>query len=157
MKTKAAWKYTFFAAGITLAAIMTFSSSLRRAEPDCIASQGQTIVKWKDQYWQCRHWWSPYCIWPIRRKHRTYKITVSEGIPVRNEKGMPVPVASGKIRAWTIYDAAAWNELEKRPAEKKRYQDYERIADNEYVVVVETRYWLFHDVEANLRLCLQKP
>jgi len=153
MKIKAAWKYAIILVGITLTAIAAVSLPLFRAEPDCFASQGQTVVKWKDQYWPCKHWWSIRC----RRKHGTYKVTVNEGIPVHNENGMPIPMAGGKIRNWTVYDSTTWNGLEDFSAKKIRYPDYEPIADNEYIVVVETRYRLFHQVEATLRICTQTP
>ena len=156
MKIKAAWKYAIFLMGIALIAMAT--SSLFKAEPNCLASQGQTVVKWKDMYWfPCKYSWNGYCIWPIRRKHSTYKVTVNEGIPLRDEKGLPIAIAGGKTRKWTVYDSTAWNGLEKYPSQKSRYPDYEPIADNEYVVLVETRYSLFHKVEATLRICTEKP
>jgi len=158
MKIKAAWKYAIFLVGITLAAIVTSSLPLFKAGPDCLASQGQTVVKWKDMYWPpCKYSWSGHCIWPIRRRHSTYKVIVIEGIPLRNENGMPIPTASGKVRKWLVYDSPIWNGLEDFSAKKRSYPDYEPIADNEYVVVVETRYRLFHKVEATLRICTQTP
>ncbi len=156
MKTKAAWKYVIFLIGIALIAIMV--SSLFKTEPDCGTSQGQTVVKWKDMYWfPCKLTWNGYCIWPIRRKHSTYKVTVNEGVPIRDEKGLLIIVADGKIRKWTAYDSTAWNGLENYPSQKSRYLDYEPIAENEYVVLVETRYMLFHNVEDTLRICVEKP
>jgi hypothetical protein len=65
-------------------------------------------------------------------------------------------MADGKIRKWTVYDAASWNRIEKSPAQKNRFPGYEPVATNEYVVLVETRYRLFHNVEAGLRICTQK-
>lgn len=153
MKNKAAWKYVFFAAGITLTAIMSFSSPLVKTETECVASRGQTVVKWKDQQWPCRHWWSIRC----RRKHSTYKVTLDEGIPLRDKNGMPVVIAGGRIRAWKVYDSAAWNGMKEGSLQRKSYSDYEPIAENEYVVMVQTRYRLFNNVEATLRICTEKP
>ena len=70
---------------------------------------------------------------------------------------MPIPMGDGKAMKWTVYDSTAWNRLEKHPAQKSRFPDYEPIADNEYVVLVETRYRLFHNVEVTLRICTEKP
>lgn len=153
MKIKAAWKFGVFVVGITLTVIAASTIPSLKAEPDCFASQGQTVVKWKDQYWPCQNWWSIRC----RRKHSTYKVTVNEGISLRDENGIPVVIAGGKIRKWAVYDSTAWNGMEKYSWERKRYPDYQPVAENEYVVIVETRYRLFHNVEANLRICTQKP
>lgn len=154
MNLKKTWKYSILTAGIALAAIVLFSSPWSRAEPECFASEGQTVVRWKDMYWYpCKYSWRGICLWPIRRKHITYKVTVKDGIPVRDEEGVPIPIAGGKIRKWSVYDSAAWNGFENQPRHKNRYPDYEPIADNEYVVLVETRYRLFNNVEENLRIC----
>jgi hypothetical protein len=158
MKINAAWKLIILVIGIPLTAIMTFSILSSKTKPECGISQGQTVVKWKDMYWfPCKYWWNGFCIWPPQRKHRTYKVTVKEGVPLRNEKGAVILIAGGKIRDWQVYDATAWNELQNDSRRRDRYQNYEPIAENEYVVDVQTRYWLFHNVEANLRLCTQKP
>jgi hypothetical protein len=92
-------------------------------------------------------------MWPFHRRHSTYKVTVDQGIPLRNEKGKVIPIANRIIRQWAVYDSATWNALANMPARKARYIDYETIADNEYVVIVETRYRLFHNVENTLRIC----
>lgn len=156
MKIKAVRKYTVFFAGIILTILM--ASFLFKTDPKYLASHGQTVVKWKDMYWfPCKYSWKGYCLWPLRRKHVTYKVTVNKGTPLRDEKGMPIAAAGGKTRTWTVYDAAAWNGIENRPWEKKRYPDYEPIADNEYVVLVETRYRLFHSVENTLQVYTEKP
>ena len=123
----------------------------------CYVSPNQTVVEWKYLYWfTCRLSWKGICFWPPQRKHATYKITLNEDIPVRGENGRPIPVAKGKVRDWFVYDAQAWNALANR-SRGKRYIDYEQIAPNEYVVEVETRYRLFNDVVATLRLCTEQP
>jgi hypothetical protein len=156
MKNKTTWQSIKFLMGLILTAIIGSSIPLFKTEPDCIASQGQTVVKWKDMYWfPCKYSWNGFCLWPIRRRHKTYKVTVTEGLPVLDENGKAIPIASGKRKQWAIYDSNAWNVLVNIPIEKNRYPDYEPIADNEYVVIVETRYKLFHNVEANLRICTQ--
>ena len=157
MKYKTAWKYAKNLMGFILMTAMTSSIPLFRVEPECFARQEQTIVKWKDMYWfPCKYSWNNICIWPIRRKHITYKVTVNEGIPVRDEKDNVVPVAGGKRRNWTVYDSTKWNAIVDYPVLINRFPDFEPIADNEYVVLVETRYRLFHDVESTLRICTQK-
>ncbi len=123
----------------------------------CYVSPNQTVVEWKYLYWfSCKLSWKGICFWPPQRKHMTYKITLNEGIPVRGENGRPIPVARGKVRDWFVYNAKTWNALENK-SRGKRYIDYERIAPNEYVVEVETRYRLFNNVEATLRLCTEQP
>lgn len=153
MKIKEASKLGVFVVGITLAAIAVSAFPWFKTEADCLASRGQTVVKWKDQQWPCRHWWSIGC----RRKHSTYKVTLNEGVPLRDERGLPVVLASGKIRKWAVYDSRAWNGMKKGSWQRESYPDYEPIAENEYVVMVQTRYRLFHNVEAQLRICTEKP
>ena len=123
----------------------------------CYVSPNQTVVEWKYFYWfSCKLSWKGICFWPPQRKHMTYKITLNEGIPVRGKNGRPIPIAKGKVRDWFVYDAKAWNALENK-SRGKRYVDYERIAPNEYVVEIETRYRLLNNVEATLSLCTEQP
>lgn len=123
----------------------------------CYVSPNQTVVEWKYLYWfSCKLSWKGICFWPPQRKHMTYKITLNEGIPVRGKNGRPIPIAKGKVRDWFVYDAKAWNALENK-SRGKRYVDYERIAPNEYVVEIETRYRLLNNVEATLSLCTEQP
>lgn len=139
-------------------AITTSSTPSFSIEPECFASEKQQVVRWKDMYWfPCRYTWNSICIWPIRRKHITYKVTVSEGIPVHDENGNVIPMADGKRRDWTVYDSTQWNAIGDNPVQRERFPDFEPIADNEYVVLVETRYRLFNDVESTIRICTQKP
>jgi hypothetical protein len=126
---------------------------------ECYASANQTVVEWKSMYWYpCQLSRHGICIWPpFRRRHITYKVTVKDGIPVRDENGNPIAIANGKIRAWEVYDSSAWNQIADFPRQLARYPDYEPIASNEYVVMVETRYRLFNNVESTLRLCTEQP
>lgn len=157
MKIKAALKHTFLTAGTVLTAVVLLFSPFSNAKSDCFASESQTVVRWKDMFWYpCKYSWKGICFWPIRRKHITYKVTVNQGIPMRDEDGAPIPIAEGKIRNWAVYDAATWNGFEEQPSQKRRFPGYEPIADNEYVVLVETRYRLFNKVEDHLRICTQK-
>ena len=154
MKINPTWKFAIVVAGIGLTAVITFLPSFFRTKADCLASKKQTTVRWKNLYYgSCRRSWNGYCIWPIRRPHSTYKVTVNEGVPLRDENVLIVPVAGGKKRQWLVYDSTTWNGFGVKPSKWKRVADYEPIADNEYVVEVETRYRLFHNVEANLRIC----
>jgi hypothetical protein len=126
------------------------------AKVECSNSTDQTVVQWKYMYWfPCKLAWKGICLWPLRRRHTTYKVTVNEGIPLLDESARAIPVARGKMRDWTVYNAEAWNAIENSPREKNRYVDYEQIASNEYVVIVETRYRLFNNVESTLRICVQ--
>lgn len=157
MRRKMFWPYTILLIGIVLVTTATATLPLRKVEPDCSVSPGQTVVKWKDMYWfPCNYSWKGYCLWPIRRRHSTYKVTLTENIPMRDEKGEVIIIANGERMNWTVYDSTDWNELVSYPDEKNRYVDYEPIAENEYVVLVQTRYRWFHDVEATLRICTQK-
>jgi hypothetical protein len=151
MNIKAAWKYSILTVGMAITAVVILSSPWSKAA--CSASEGQAVVRWKEESWPCRHWWSLRC----RRSHRTYKVTLNEGTPLLDKNGRPLPIAGGKIRKWMVYDSVVWNRIGEKPRQRDRYPDYEPIAENEYVVIVETRYWLFHKVEDNLRLCTQKP
>jgi hypothetical protein len=156
MKNKTGWRYAILLVGLFLTAILGASISMSKSEADCIASEGQTVVRWKDMYWYpCKYTWNGTCLWPIRRKHITYKVIITEGIPARDSEGKLIPIASGKIRDWKTYDSAGWNAIENIPVQKNRYPDYEPIAENEVIVLVETRYRLFHNVEANLRICTE--
>ncbi len=124
---------------IAAAIVVSLALPLQETGQGCSVSPGQTVVRWKGMYWfPCEYSWNGWCLWPIRRKHITYKVTVTEGIPVRNAEGQVIPVAGGKIREWAVRDAAEWNAIENQPKQKLRFPDYEPIADNEYVVLVET-------------------
>ena len=150
------WRYTKILIGIVLTAILGSSIPPSSTEADCIASESQTVVRWKDMYWYpCEYSWNGFCLWPIRRKHITYKVTVTEGVPLRDSEGRVIPIASGEKRNWSVYDSVEWNALQNSTDKIHRFPDYEPIADNEFVVLVETRYRLFNDVITNLRICTQ--
>lgn len=149
-------KYVSLVLAVILSAMVTSSSPYTNTESECPAPSSQTVVRWKDMYWYpCQHSWNGICLWPIRRKHITYKVTVHEGTPVRDENGLPVVTAGGIKRDWTVHDAASWNSLVDSPSTRSRFQDYEPIAENEFVVLVETRYRLFNNVEDTVRICTQ--
>ena len=122
----------------------------------CIASSNQTVVKWKSMNFYCRFSWKGICFWPpFRHKHVTYKVTIKDGVPVRDKNNKVIPIAHGKIRNWEVFDSTAWNKIADSPRQLARYSNYEPVAPNEYVVMVETRYRLFNDVESTLRICVQ--
>lgn len=157
MASKNVNKYISVILAAIFSALVTSSIPLFSAKPACSTSSGQTVVKWKSMYWfPCKYLWNGICLWPLQRRHSTYKVTVSEGIPLHDENGKAIPIASGVKKKWVIYDSTEWNAFENHPAVKRKFPDYERIADNEFVVVVETRYKLFHDVESTLRICTQE-
>lgn len=108
-------------------------------------------------WFSCKLGWKWICFWPLGRSHVTYKVTLNKGTPLLNESGKAIAVARRKVKTWQVYDAEDWNAIENKPREKKRYPDYEPIASNEYVVMVQTRYRLFNDVESTLRICVQEP
>lgn len=149
-------KYVSFVLAVILSAMVTSSSPFINAESECPAPSSQTVVRWKDMYWfPCQYSWNGICLWPIRRKHITYKVTVHEGTPARDENGLPIVAAGGIKRDWTVHDAASWNSLADSPSTRSRFRDYEPIADNEFVVLVETRYRWFNNVESTVRICTQ--
>ena len=134
---------------------ITLASSRKE---ECTKSSDQTVVDWKHMHWfPCKLGWKGICIWPLGRRHTTYKVTLNGGTPELGGRGKAIPVARGKVRDWLVYDSETWNAIENNPREKKRYLDYEKIALNEYVVMVETRYRLFNAVESTLRICFQQP
>jgi hypothetical protein len=151
---------TILGAVLTATFIIMLSTqpiSTQTTDQGCYVSPGQTVVRWKSMYWfPCQVSIKGVCIWPIRRRHITYKVTVTDGIPLRDEKGRPIATAKGEKRDWLVYDAAAWKALGDDPVQRARYPDYEPIAENEYVVAVETRYQWFNNVEATLGICTEK-
>lgn len=156
MKKLINWRYTKIIIGVVLTALLGASIPPAKAEADCTASENQTVVRWKDMYWfPCQYSWNGFCLWPIRRKHITYKVTVTEGVPIRDSEGRVIPIASGEKRSWSVYEAAEWNSFATDTEKIHRFPNHEPIADNEFVVLVETRYRLFNNVEANLRICTQ--
>jgi hypothetical protein len=126
----------------------------------CYVSPDQTVVEWKSSTSQGRCWISikGICLWPIPHKHVTYKVTVNDGdTPLQTRWGRIIPAINGEQkRSWLTYDANSWNALENKPYGSYQYSDFEPIADNEYVVMVETRYRLFSDVDATLGICIQQ-
>jgi hypothetical protein len=151
------WHYLILLSCVALVIIITSSIQPTADEPECTISPNQTIAKWKDMYWfPCQYSWNGNCIWPIRRKHTTYKVTLLEGSPLRDDRGNVVPVAKGKVKDWTVIDQEHWNAIAENPREKNRYLDFEPIAENEFVILIETRYLLFNDVESTVRICTTK-
>jgi len=97
------------------------------------------------------------CAWPISQGHVTYKVTVKNGIPLRSEGGSVIAAANGKMQKhWETFDANSWKALYTNYLHEYELLDYEPIASNEYVVMVETRYRLFNDVESTIGICVQK-
>lgn len=135
----------------------SLSDSTQNANNDCSSISEQTVVRWLDMYWYpCEKSWLGICIWPpFHRRHITYKITVNRGTPDRDENGNPIVIAKGKIRDWTVFDSDAWAQIAEVPLQLARYPDYKPIADNEYVVLVETRYRLFNNVKSTVRICVE--
>ena len=129
--------------------------SVQNSENDCSSTSEQTVVQWLDMYWYpCRLSWRGICIWPpFRRRHITYKVTLNGVTPALDKNGNPIVIAKGKVRNWSIYDSNAWAKIAESPREFARYPDYKPIQDNEYVIMVETRYRLFNDVESTVRIC----
>jgi hypothetical protein len=129
------------------------------SEDLCYVSPGQTVVEWKSTYQApCRHSIWGICIWPLPHKHVTYKVTVDDGIPLLSRRGTVIAAIDGEEkRSWLTYDQTSWNALEDNPSGKISYLDFEPIASNEYVVMVETRYRLFSNVDTTLGICIQQP
>lgn len=128
----------------------------------CYVSPNETATAWKStSYARCRVRFGGMCVWPIQHEHMTYKVTIADGsIPMRNERGKVIAATSGVMRSdWLTYDAAGWNALASITYGyfRNRYDDYQTIAPNEYVVMVQTRYRLFNNVNSTLGICVQKP
>lgn len=144
----------------TLSLLLALSSIDNSAQlgEKCFVPPGQTVVAWKSLVeLPCSSSAAGICAWPISHRHLTYKVTVGNGTPLRDENGKVIPATNGYERGgWTIYDSAAWNMLEYIPT-KDRYINFEPIASNEYVVMVETRYRLLNNVESTLGICMQQP
>jgi hypothetical protein len=125
----------------------------------CYVSPGQTVVEWKSgtTHERCRESIAGVCIWPIPHKHVTYKVTVNDDdTPLQTRWGRIIPAINGEQkRSWLTYDANSWNALENKSYGRYQYSNFEPIADNEYVVMVETRYRLFSDVDSTLGICIQ--
>jgi len=126
-------------------------------QSQCYVSPDQTVVEWKSSTYQegCRTSIVGICVWPIPHKHTTYKVTVKDGTPLQTADGKVVAATNGEERNWLTYDANSWNALENKPFIKNVYTDFEPIASDEYVVMVETRYRLFSDVDTSLGICIQ--
>jgi hypothetical protein len=133
---------------------------IRRAFPrQCYVSPGQTVVEWKSGTYQtsCRISVEGICLWPIPHKHVTYKVTVNDGTALRTRRGAVIPAINGEEKTdWVAYDSNAWNSLPNNPFEKYSFTDFEPIASNEYVVMVQTRYRLFNNVDSTLGICTQQ-
>jgi hypothetical protein len=149
-----------FGARSVYAHFLVFDRYQRSGFPNqCYVSPGQTVVKWKSgtTHERCRESIAGICVWPISHRHVTYKVTVNDGIPLQTRWGKIIPAINGEqMRGWLTYDATSWNALENNPFNEYHYSDFEPIASNEYVVMVETRYRLFNDVTSTLGICTQQ-
>lgn len=136
----------------------SLAGNFGQLEDKCFVSLGQTVVEWKSiDETRCRHSVAGICVWPIPHRHVTYKVTVSDGIALRNRHGNVIPAINGEMkRYWLTYDSTTWNALEDNPF-GDRYTDFEPIAANEYVVMVQSRYRLLNNVESTLGICMQQP
>ena len=140
-------------------ALYTFYDESRSSylQEQCYVSPSQTVIEWKsmDQT-HCRISVKGICVWPIPHKHMTYKVTVNDGIPLRTTQGKIIAATNGEERNWLTYDSNSWNSLENNLFRKNLYSDFQPIASNEYVVMVETRYRLFNNVDSTLGICTQQ-
>jgi hypothetical protein len=126
----------------------------------CYVSPGQKVVEWKSSTTQgsCRILIMGICIWPIPHRHVTYKVTVDDGIPLRTRWGRVIPAINGEEKlGWLTYDANSWNALPNKSFRRYGYvyDNFEPIAPDEYVVMVETRYRWFSNVDTSLGICVQ--
>jgi len=144
--------------GEILSIPLTLHRMFSQSGNSCYVSPNQTVVEWKGTYYaHCRMSLEGLCVWPFSHKHITYKVTIDEGIPLRDHRGGVVPATNGEKRnSWLTYDSESWNALEFDPW-NDYYIDFDTIAPNEYIVMVETRYRLFNDVGSTLGICMQQP
>ena len=169
MTNKTKQRRIFMAIGALILIALFLEISPSRAESaevnvsqsvkDCFISKEQNVVEWSFYYYEyCQYAWNGNCLWPIRRKHFTYKVTLlNESVPLRNHNEKVIASTSGKMQQWSTFDAEEWNFIKFSPFEFAKYPDHESIAKNEYVVGVTTRYKWFNDVEATLGICVQQP
>ncbi len=137
-------------------------SSSGRPAGTCYVSPNETITPWKGTFYtRCYIRFGSMCLWPIAREHLTYKITINDGsTPMRDARGSVIAATNSIIRSdWLTYDANSWNALAnaRHGYFQNRYDDYQTIAPDEYVVMVQTRYRLFNNVDSTLGICVQKP
>ena len=124
----------------------------------CYVSPGQKVVEWKSASYRtgCGLSVAGICVWPIPHKHVTYKVTVNDGIPLQTTDGKVIAATNGEERNWLTYDSKSWNAIPNKRFERYIYSDFQPIASNEYVVMVQTRYRLFNDVDSTLGICIQQ-
>ena len=136
---------------------LTTSGLIQDTKNSCTSGSEQTVVHWVDMRWfPCKLSLFGICIWPpLQHRHATYKVTINDGVPLRDENNKPIVIANGKTRTWTVYDSTRWNKIADSPRRLARFPGYKPIEPNEYVVMVETRYRLFNDVESTLRMCVE--
>jgi beta-N-acetylglucosaminidase len=147
--------------------IVTIMNSLASKVPstpvnvnECYVSTGQTVVQWKQMLESCRFSIFGICVWPPLRElnpsHVTYKVTVTTGTPLRGTNGLVIAATDGRKTDWVTWDSGGWNTLD-NDTDKRNIPNYERIANNEYVVSVPTHYRWFNNVEKTLGICIARP
>jgi hypothetical protein len=95
----------------------------------CLIEPGQVVMQWKDFRETCQFGVFGICIWPIpRQAHPTYKITVPDAIPLR-QNGQVVAAWDGVVQDWTTWDASNWNAVD-----HTNIDGFQPIVGNEYVV-----------------------
>ncbi len=126
---------------------------------DCYVSPEQTVEAWSHYYYEhCEYAFQGICIWPLRRRHFTYKVTLPSGdIPQLDHSDRIQAAIDGKKLSWTTFDSETWNFIEYSPFEINKYPNYKTIQEDEIVVGVPTRYKWLNDVEAALGICVQEP
>jgi len=144
--------------------LINFPFMPSRPSGTCYVSPNETVTEWKGtSQSRCTVRFGGICVWPIPHEHQTYKVTITDNsVPLRNEKGSVIAATSGDIRSdWLTYDSNSWNELANYSNfgffRRNPYSDYQPIASNEYVVMVQTRYRLFNNVDSTLGICVEKP
>jgi hypothetical protein len=144
---------------VVQAVSLTPPGNFTQTEDKCYVPADQKVVEWKSTYAErCRISLDGFCVWPIPHKHMTYKVTVTEGIPLRDRFGKVIASTNGDKRTdWATYDSTTWNSLPNSPFRRNRFTDFEPIASNEYVVMVQTRYRWFNNVDSTLGICMQQP
>ena len=129
-----------------------------QTKKECYVSPEQTVEAWSYFYYElCEYAIKGVCLWPIRRKHFTYKVTLQNGdIPQLDHYDRIQAAVNSKGQNWSTFDSEAWNFIEYSPFEITKYPNHRTTAENEIVVSVTTRYKWFNDVEATLGICVQE-
>jgi hypothetical protein len=116
----------------------------------CLIDPGQVVLRWKDTLEPCQFSIFMICVWPLAgRAHPTYKVTVSDAAPLRQD-GQVVAAWDRVIQDWMTWDASNWNTLDHTSID-----GFQPIAGNEYVVQPAGSSATSAQMAAHLGICIE--